>query len=164
MGLGSDIVNLQLSDPHLDCQINDIHGFWCALYGIFVKTIENVLFCYPHPFLPPLSSSAISYECIRTITSIYPNSALIEKAAKTIGRFVTASNNNWKYLGINSLAALVQINPKYAADHQLVVIDCLDDPDDTLKRKVWGGRGRGMGWAGQGHGRVVLTASHDIHL
>ena len=51
---------------------------------------------------------------------------------------MTASSNNWKYLGINSLTSLVQINPKYAAEHQLVVIDCLDDPDDTLKRKVSG--------------------------
>ena len=81
--------------------------------------------------------AAISYECIRTVTSIYPNSALIEKAGKAIARFVhSSSSNNWKYLGINALGLLVQINPKYAADHQMIVIDCLDDPDDTLKRKV----------------------------
>ena len=30
----------------------------------------------------------------------------------------------------------VQDNPKYAAEHQLAVIDCLEDPDETLKRKV----------------------------
>lgn len=38
--------------------------------------------------------------------------------------------------GINSLASIVQINPKYAADHQLIVIDCLEDTDETLRRKT----------------------------
>ena len=86
---------------------------------------------------PPHTHAAISYECIRTITTIYPNNPLIERAAQAVVHFVTASNNNnWKYLGINALGALVKINPKFVAEHQLVVIDCLDDPDETLKRKV----------------------------
>lgn len=79
---------------------------------------------------------AITYECIRTITSIYLRPSLIQKAANSITRFLMAPNNNWKYLGINALASLVLIEPKYALDHQMTVIECLDDPDETLKRKV----------------------------
>ena len=79
---------------------------------------------------------AITYECIRTITTIYPRQSLIQKAANSISRFLLASNNNWKYLGINALASLVQVEPKFALDHQMTVIECLDDPDETLKRKV----------------------------
>ena len=30
----------------------------------------------------------------------------------------------------------VRINPKYAAEHQIAVIDCLEDRDDTLKKKT----------------------------
>lgn len=79
---------------------------------------------------------AIVYECIRTITSIYPNMQLVELAAKSAGRFLSAGNNNLRYLGITSLALIVQVNPSVAVQHQLVVIECLDDPDETLKRKV----------------------------
>ena len=38
--------------------------------------------------------------------------------------------------GITALGLLVQVDAAYTTEHQLVVIDCLDDPDDTLKRKV----------------------------
>ncbi len=79
---------------------------------------------------------AIVYECVRTVTTIYPDNALIEDASLSIAQFITSDNHNLKYLGVNSLAAIVQINPKYAAEHQLTVIDCLEDPDETLKRKT----------------------------
>ena len=49
--------------------------------------------------LNPFISIAITYECIRTVTTIYPRPDLIKKAADSVARFLTAANNNWKYLG-----------------------------------------------------------------
>ena len=110
-----------------------MHMYKCITPFLLAKNRYLMFLCLPSTHV----YAAISYECIRTITSIYPNNSLIEKAGKAIARFVhSSSSNNWKYLGINALGLLVQINPKYAADHQMIVIDCLDDPDDTLKRKV----------------------------
>jgi AP-4 complex subunit epsilon-1 len=79
---------------------------------------------------------AIIYESVRTVTTIYPNNTLLDAAAAAIGRFITSDNHNLKYLGVMGLAAIVKDHPKYAAEHQLAVIDCLEDPDDTLKRKT----------------------------
>ena len=39
-------------------------------------------------------------------------------------------------LGISILAHLIEVDVSYAFRHQMTVIDCLNDPDDTLKRKV----------------------------
>lgn len=57
-------------------------------------------------------------------------------AAETIGKFLKSSSHNLKYIGIDALARIVRINAKYAADYQMAVIDCLEDPDETLKNKT----------------------------
>lgn len=79
---------------------------------------------------------AIIYECVKCITRIYPDHGLLELAASNISRFISSENHNLKYLGVTGLAQIVQVNASYAAEHQMVVVDCLEDPDDTLKRKT----------------------------
>ena len=61
---------------------------------------------------------------------------LSDAAAEMIGTFLRASSHNLKYIGIDALARIVRINAKYAAEHQMAVIDCLEDPDETLKNKT----------------------------
>ncbi|CAM9395079.1 unnamed protein product [Sphacelaria rigidula] len=79
---------------------------------------------------------AVVYECVRTVTTIYPNAPLLDTAAASISRFISAENHNLKYVGVTGLAAIVRDHPKYAQEHQMAVIDCLEDPDETLKRKT----------------------------
>jgi AP-4 complex subunit epsilon-1 len=79
---------------------------------------------------------AIVYEALRAVTTIYPNEVLLDAAATAISRFIRSDSHNLRYVGIQGLAAIVRDHPKYAADHQMAVIDCLLDPDESLKRKT----------------------------
>ncbi|KAK7360465.1 hypothetical protein VNO77_02459 [Canavalia gladiata] len=81
--------------------------------------------------------NAILYECICCISSIYPNAKLLEAAADVVARLLKSDSHNLKYMGIDALGRLIKISPHVAEQHQLAVIDCLEDPDDTLKRKTF---------------------------
>lgn len=79
---------------------------------------------------------AVVYECVRTITVIYPNPTLLDAAAEAISRFITSKSQNLKYFGVTGLAAIVESHPQYATAHQLAVIECLEDEDETLQRRT----------------------------
>ncbi|VFQ63171.1 unnamed protein product [Cuscuta campestris] len=81
--------------------------------------------------------NAILYECICCVSSIHPNPKLLKSAADAIAKFFKSDSHNLKYLGIDALGRLIKISPEIAEQHQLAVIDCLEDPDDTLKRKTF---------------------------
>ena len=55
---------------------------------------------------------AIVFECVRTVTAIYPSTHLLEIAAASVSRFVRSENHNLKYLGVNALAGIVQVCPR----------------------------------------------------
>jgi len=79
---------------------------------------------------------ALVYQCLLTITTICPNQALIDLASQTISRFLSSESHNLKYIGINGLASIVKIDAKYTLSYQSLVVDCLEDTDDTLKIKT----------------------------
>ncbi|XP_064642776.1 AP-4 complex subunit epsilon-1-like isoform X2 [Lineus longissimus] len=78
----------------------------------------------------------VIYECVKTIAAIHPSPALLELAVKCVTKFITAKNINLRYLGLKTLGVIVQINPAYAVPHQDIVIECLDHPDLSVRKKV----------------------------
>ncbi len=79
---------------------------------------------------------ALVYQCLKTITMISPNPQLTSLASNTIARFLSSESHNLKYIGITGLASIVKIDPKYTLEYQGLVVDCLEDTDDTLKIKT----------------------------
>jgi len=86
--------------------------------------------------VPPTIASALVYECVRTITTIFPNAQLLTAAGESISPFLKSPNRNLKYVGLDALAGIVQVNASFAQEHQLAVVDCLEDSDDSLKLKT----------------------------
>ena len=41
-----------------------------------------------------------------------------------------------KYLGIQALGMLLRSNPKLLNDHQLIIVECLESKDETLKKET----------------------------
>ena len=79
---------------------------------------------------------ALVYQCLKTITMIFPSQSLIDASTVTISRFLSSESHNLKYIGITGLAYIVKIDPKYTLNYQALVVDCLEDADDTLKIKT----------------------------
>lgn len=61
---------------------------------------------------------------------------MIDLASQTIARFLSSESHNLKYIGITGLGSIVKIDPKYTLSYQGLVVDCLEDTDDTLKVKT----------------------------
>lgn len=90
-------------------------------------------------FQDSVIAHAVAYECIKTITAVYPNRELLDGAAAMIGDLLESDSLNDRYAGIKALAAIVRDHPSYASPrHQVAVIDCLDSGDDTLRRNTLG--------------------------
>ena len=53
-----------------------------------------------------------------------------------MANFLRSSSHNLRYMGIDSLACIVRRDAAFATEHQMAVIDCLEDPDETLKSKT----------------------------
>jgi AP-4 complex subunit epsilon-1 len=67
---------------------------------------------------------------------VVPHQPLIDLASQTISRFLSSESYNLKYIGITGLAMIVKIDPKCALNYQTLVVDCLEDTDDTMKVKT----------------------------
>jgi AP-4 complex subunit epsilon-1 len=79
---------------------------------------------------------ALVFQSLKTICMIYPSQSLMDTVTTTISRFLSSESHNLKYIGITGLALIVKIDPKYTLNYQSLVVDCLEDADDTLKIKT----------------------------
>ncbi|KAF4687188.1 AP-4 complex subunit epsilon-1 [Perkinsus olseni] len=71
---------------------------------------------------------SVVYECVKCAAKLYPSHTLLEQSAASISKFLQSDSHNLKYLGVTGLAMIITVNPEYAREHQLKVVECLEDP------------------------------------
>ena len=81
--------------------------------------------------------AAVVAECIKCAASIVPSHTLLEFCSHMmVSKFIASENHNFKYLGVTSMSLLAKVNVAYVSEHQMLVVECLEDSDDTLRRKT----------------------------
>lgn len=82
------------------------------------------------------AGAAVVFEVIKAAVRIAPSHTLLEHASLMIARFMQSESPNNRYLGVTCLSLLVGVNRAYANEHQVRVVECLEDGDETLRRRT----------------------------
>eukprot|EP00750_Incisomonas_marina_P002075 INCI1202.3.p1 GENE.INCI1202.3~~INCI1202.3.p1 ORF type:complete len:863 (-),score=150.57 INCI1202.3:2782-5370(-) len=79
---------------------------------------------------------AILYECVLTIMHIEAEAGLRVLAVNLLGRFLSNSDNNTRFVGLKTLHMVIHRDKSAVGRHKNTIIDCLKDPDVSIRKRA----------------------------
>lgn len=82
-------------------------------------------------------AKSLLYECINTVTTCEQmQRSMIRLCLDKLRTFVEDPDQNLKYLGLLGLNKIMDKNKKAVAQHKDLILQCLDDPDITIRMRA----------------------------
>lgn len=82
------------------------------------------------------SGHAVLYECVKTIFHTQLDLALKVLGINILGKFLLTKDNNTRYVALDMLLTVIQLEPQAVQRHRNTIVSCLGDGDVLIRRRA----------------------------
>lgn len=128
---------LGIADPFLQVKLLRLLGLLGAGDAATSEMMSDILAQIASNTDPSKNiGSAVLYEAVRTIFAIEADSGLRVLGVNILGKFLSTKDNNSRYVALNTLLKVIEVEPTAVQRHRAIIIECLQDGDVSIRRRA----------------------------